>query len=150
MRFVTSNIHGIFDYLFAALLIAMPWLLGVAQIGGPETLVPITVGVGVILYSLITDYEWGIFPWIPLRVHLIFDILAGGTLIVSVIFFGFYQYVLWFPYVAIGLLGIAAALLTQRTPGSSRPRFTVPESMHRSAEYYWRRDRQIPGERPGR
>ena len=77
MRFISTNIHGLFDYLLGAYLIALPWLFGYAFIGGPATWIPVILGVWIIAYSLLTDYEWGISKTIPMRGHLILDLIVG-------------------------------------------------------------------------
>lgn len=123
MRFISTNIHGFFDYLVGVLLIAMPWLMGVAAIGGPETWLPVFIGASIIVYSLATDYELGVFKKLHMRAHLILDGLAGGTLLLSIVFFGFFDVTLWWPYVILSLLLLVAAFFTRKEPRSDRPRF---------------------------
>lgn len=126
MRFISTNLHGIFDYVVGAYLIAMPWLFGFAFIGGPATWVPVTIGVGVIAYSLLTDYEWGVWKRIPMRAHLILDVLAGLTLLFSVPWFGFFDQTWWLPQLTTALVLIFFGAMTRRTPQSVRPRFRAP------------------------
>ena len=44
------------DYLMGVIRIASPWIFNFNR-GGAETIVPVVLGIAVILYSLITDYE---------------------------------------------------------------------------------------------
>ena len=74
MRFIPTKVHGILDYVVGVALIAAPWLFGFANVGGPAVIIPIVLGVGLIVYSLFTKYEWGPFGFIPMPVHLVFDL----------------------------------------------------------------------------
>lgn len=106
------------DYLMGLLMILLPWLLDFAA-GGAETWIFVILGAGMILYSLLTDYELGVAPVIPMRVHLILDMAAGALLALSPWLFGFADYVYW-PHVIVGVLEILAGLMTHRVPSRSR------------------------------
>lgn len=114
MRFIPTRIHGYIDYLMGVLLIAAPWLLGFAA-GGAETWVPVVLGAGVILYSLLTDYELGAVHTLSMPTHLWLDGLGGLLLLASPWLFGFADLV-WVPHVVLGLLEIGAALTTETVP----------------------------------
>ena len=64
MRFIPTRIHGVLDYLTAALLVAALRLLGFAR-GGAETWVPMVLGACAALDSLGTAYELGVVPGQP-------------------------------------------------------------------------------------
>lgn len=115
MRFLPTRIHGYLDYLIGALLIVAPWLFGFAA-GGAETWVPVILGVAVIVYSLLTDYELGVWRVIPMSTHLWLDALGGVFLAVSPWLFGFDDYV-WAPHLIVGLLEIAVSIFTHTVPG---------------------------------
>ena len=114
MRFISTRVHGMLDYLMGALLIASPWLFGFAQ-GGAESWVPVVLGAGALLYSLMTAYEFGAVRVIPMATHLSLDAGAGLLLVVSPWLFGFSDLV-WGPHVVLGLLELGAALTTRTTP----------------------------------
>lgn len=120
MRIIPTQIHGVIDYLVGVVLIAAPWVFGFAA-GGAETWVPVILGAGTIVYSLMTNYELGVIGILPMSTHLAFDAVAGIFLAVSPWLFGFADYV-WVPHVVVGVLEIGAAAMTQlvptRTPGS--------------------------------
>jgi hypothetical protein len=122
MRFIPTRVHGILDYLMGTLLIAAPWLFDFA-LGGAETWVPVILGVGVILYSLITDYELGVTRTLPMGTHLVFDLLGGVFLAVSPWLFGFSNTV-WQPHLIFGLLEIGASLTTKTIPARKNARTT--------------------------
>lgn len=118
MRFIGTKTHGYLDYIMGALLIAAPWIFDFNR-GGAETWVPVVLGAGVILYSLLTDYELGVSPQISMRTHLMLDLVGGIVLAVSPWLFGFADYV-WGPHLILGILEMGAALMTHRTPGTDR------------------------------
>jgi hypothetical protein len=117
---VPTRIHGILDYLLAALLIASPWLLGFAA-GGAETWVPVAAGAAVVAYSLFTDYEPGAVRRIQMPVHLFLDVLLGVLLAVSPWLLGFDSLV-WIPHVALGVVAVVTAAVTDTIPGYERRR----------------------------
>lgn len=114
MRFIPTRVHGMADYVIGILLIAAPWLFGFAD-GGAEQWVPVILGAGVILYSLMTDYELGVMKAIPMSMHLMLDIGGGIFLAVSPWLFGFADEI-WWPHVIVGLLEIGAGLMTKTRP----------------------------------
>ncbi len=114
MRFIPTSVHGVLDYLTGALLIVMPWLFGFA-LGGAETWVPVVLGAGVILYSLLTNYELGAVRALSMSAHLGLDAAGGLLLAVSPWLFGFSDVVFW-PHLIVGLFEIGAALTTRTTP----------------------------------
>lgn len=128
MRFIPTKVHGYLDYLMGALLIAAPWLFDFAA-GGAETWVPVILGAGAILYSLMTDYELGVTKGISMRTHLMLDLMSGILLAASPWLFGFADYV-WEPHLILGLLEIGAALMTKREPTHG------PRTDHKTATHH--------------
>lgn len=118
MRFIPTQVHGILDYLIGVLLIAAPWVLGFTD-AGIGTWLPVVLGAGVILYSLMTDYELGAVRAISMPVHLMLDAGGGLLLAVSPWLFGFSDLV-WVPHLVVGLLEIGAALTTHTVPAHGR------------------------------
>lgn len=82
MKIFSTRTHGFLDYLVGVLLIIAPWALGFAR-GGAETWVPLWLGIATIVYSLFTNYEWGVARVISMRAHLTLDVLAGIFLAIS-------------------------------------------------------------------
>ncbi len=114
MRFIPTRVHGYLDYLVGLLLIAAPWLFDFAN-GGAETWIPVILGAGAIVYSLITDYELGVSKSISMRTHLTLDLLSGVLLAASPWLFGFADEV-WGPHLFLGLFEIGASLMTKTHP----------------------------------
>lgn len=111
MRFIDTKTHGYLDYLVGILLIASPWLFGFHR-GSAETWIPVILGISAIVYSLLTDYEMGVYGMISMRAHLILDAASGILLATSPWLFGFSDYV-WQPHLVLGILEIGAASFTQ-------------------------------------
>ena len=110
MRFLSTRVHGVLDYLMGVLLIGVPWLLGFAN-NGPETWIPVTLGISVIVYSLMTNYEWGAIRVIPMSVHLWLDALSGIFLAASPWLFNFDERI-YMPHLVAGLFEFVAAMIT--------------------------------------
>jgi hypothetical protein len=126
MKPLSSRTHGILDYIVGLLLIAAPFVLGFAN-GGPAMWVPILLGMATLVYSALTDYEYGMARVVPLPVHLGIDALSGAFLAVSPWLFGFSELV-WVPHVLVGAGEIAIAALTRTVPDTStvRPQVQRP------------------------
>ena len=106
--------HGILDYTVGAFIAASPWILRFAK-GGAETMVPLAAGKGAVVYSLLTDYEWGVKKVIPMRTHLMLDLASGVFLAASPWLFGFSKKV-YLPHLIMGLFEIGASLITEQEP----------------------------------
>lgn len=113
MRFLSRRAHGSLDYIVGVLLVLAPRLLGLDE-GGAEQRVPEMLGIAVILYSLLTNYELGVLKFIPFRTHLTLDVLGGIFLALSPWLFQFVERV-WVPHLIVGLAEIAVPLMTRTT-----------------------------------
>ncbi|MFN6944194.1 MAG: SPW repeat protein [Cytophagaceae bacterium] len=116
MRFISTKAHGYFDYIIGAILIIAPWLLGFAA-GGAETIIPVVMGVGIILYSMFSDHEVSAARKLSMTSHLSIDLIAGLFLAFSPWLFGFNQLV-WAPHLIVGALIFMGGLFTSRVPES--------------------------------
>ncbi|QDT14417.1 SPW repeat domain-containing protein [Alienimonas californiensis] len=127
MRFIPTRLHAIADYGTAVLLFALPWLLGLAATErgegyGALVAVCVAAGAGLALLSLVTNYEGGLLPAVPMPAHLTADAIMGAVLIAAPWVFGFAETFgdwTWAAFVAIGLMEIGAALFTHtRSPAA--------------------------------
>jgi len=114
MRFLSTRVHGVIDYLTGALLIVAPWLFGFAD-GTAAQWVPALLGAGIIVMSLVTDYELSLARLIPMGAHLAVDGLGGALLAVSPWLFGFADRTYW-PHLIIGVAEIGLSLVTRTRP----------------------------------
>ena len=83
------------------------------------TVVPVVLGIGLIAYSLFTNYELGVWKVAPMAVHNIIDIVAGGFLALSPWIFGFSDNTanVYLPHVIVGLAAVFLGLTTKQTGG---------------------------------
>jgi hypothetical protein len=120
IRFLPTSVHGVLDYLVGIALIAAPYLFGFASVGGFAVYIPMILGIGLILYSLVTNYELGIpgIKFIPMPYHLGFDFVAAALLAASPFLFGFANKPLnvWLPHVVVGIAVILVVLVSQTHP----------------------------------
>lgn len=114
-RPITTRTHGVLDYALGVLLVLAPWLFGFAA-GGTETWLPVILGLAIVVYSLVTNYERGVAHVLSMRAHLALDVAGGVLLLFSPWLFGFAELV-WIPHVVFGLIEVGTAALTQRHPG---------------------------------
>ena len=117
MRFISTQIHGVLDYLSAVLLIAAPWLFGFEDVTTAKW-VAVIAGVLILLMSIFTKYELGMIRSIPMATHLSIDVVTGVVLAASPWIFGFAESVFW-PHLLIGLLEIGAGIFTHKMPYST-------------------------------
>ena len=126
IRFVPTTVHGVLDYVGAVGLIACPFIFGFFRMGGIAVALPIVLGAGLILYSLLTNYELGIpaLRFIPMSVHLTVDFVAAAFLAVAPFLFGYSSHGLnvWLPQVVAGLGVIVLVLVSQTQPQSGYER----------------------------
>lgn len=120
IRFVPTAVHGVLDYVGGFGLIASPFIFGFSGIGGTPVILPIVLGVGLVAYSLATDYERGIpaLRFVPMRLHLAFDFVASAFLAVAPFLFGYSGdgVNVWLPQVASGVGVILLVLVTKTEP----------------------------------
>jgi hypothetical protein len=81
--------------------------------------VPVVLGIGLIAYSLFTDYELGVWRVFPMSVHNLYDIGAGALLAASPWIFGFADESanVWAPHLIVGLAAIFLGLTTKQRGG---------------------------------
>jgi hypothetical protein len=117
IRFVPTGIHAYFDYIGGIALLAAPFLFGFFHVGGAAVIIPIVLGAGLIIYSLLTNYELGIpgLKFIPMTAHLVFDFVASAFLAVSPFLFGFYHNSpnVYLPHIIAGVVVILLVLVSQ-------------------------------------
>lgn len=131
MRFIKTKVHGYLDYLVGLLLIAAPWIFNFYR-GGAETWTPVILGASAIIYSLLTDYELGALPILPMRTHLLIDLMSGILLAASPWLFGFADYV-WEPHLILGILEIGVSVMTKREPSTVRNKRNRNSQQHTTA-----------------
>jgi hypothetical protein len=124
MHVIPTRMHAAMDYLVGVLLIAAPWIFRYADESSAATWISVVAGLAMIGMSLMTDYEGGVVHMIAMRMHLVTDAALGVFLAVSPWLFGFADEGAnaWVPFVAIGVLELGTAAMTDPEPRHERSR----------------------------
>ena len=84
---VPAFVHGVIEYLAAALFIAAPFLFTFEE--DTATAVSIVIGVLLLVITASTDMTTGLIKSIPVAAHVVIDYLLAAALIASPFVFGF-------------------------------------------------------------
>ena len=118
MRFIPTKLHAPLDYIVGVALIAAPWIFQFSEQTAAAT-IAVVLGIGLIAYSLLTDYELGVWRVFPMSMHNLLDIAAGAVLAASPWIFGYADESanVWVPHVVVGLAAIGLGLTTMQRGG---------------------------------
>ncbi|MDP8943584.1 MAG: SPW repeat protein, partial [Actinomycetota bacterium] len=115
-------VHGLVEYLAAALLIAAPFLLGFSDVGS-ATAASIVAGVVVLFIAATTQGATSLIDQIPLAAHVALDYLLAALLIAAPFLFGFSEEdrPLAF-FLALGVVHLLLTIGTRFEADGERPR----------------------------
>ena len=80
--FISVRLHGILDYLEAAALLILPWLLPYGDHQADRG-ITVTFGAVILAYSAVTNYELGLLRVLPFSVHRFLDIGVSFLLLAA-------------------------------------------------------------------
>jgi hypothetical protein len=112
-RFINTKLHGILDYSLAFTLY-LPWIVDYERSASDSWLFS-SMGTILLLYSLFTDYEFSLIKLLPIKVHLVLDVLIGVILMFSPMIFNLRNYFYFWPSI------IGASFILLVTFSSARP-----------------------------
>lgn len=114
MKFLSSSTHTIIGLIVGLALLVAPNLFGFNDIDS-AAMVARAVGIFILLNELITDGDISIARLVPMRVHVVLDMLTGAFLALSPLLFGFIdeETNAWLPHIIVGLLIIGYAAVTR-------------------------------------
>lgn len=118
MKLLNTKAHAIFDYLFVLILFLSPRLFNLMDfaISHPAVwIIPSLVALMKASLAVITDYEGGLYRWIPMYKHRYADMLLGMMLLVSPWAFDFAP-MAFLPHVVLGGAIVLVALFTRTEP----------------------------------
>lgn len=110
----TTKAYAVKDYAMATLWCTLPFLTGFDP-KGAKAWVPMALGGGAIVYSLITQYELSAFKLLSFPLHLLLDAAGGLLLALSPWIFGFADTV-HLPHLILGAMEIGIVLYTLFKP----------------------------------
>ena len=116
IKFIPTRIHGIIDYLFALILIALPALFAPSVLS-IYSMVCVSCAIFLTAYSVNTDYEWALNKVIPMPIHLYLDTALGIFLVVSPWLFNFPNSA---PFIVLGLYTLLIAAVSSSQPSGAR------------------------------
>jgi len=88
MKVISPSVHGIIDYLMSAVFLALPTQFA---FDGTYAYVCYALAAGYLLVALFTNMPFGLFRWIPFRVHGGFELVSALMFIASPWIFQFSQ-----------------------------------------------------------
>ena len=109
MKFIPSTLHGYIDYATALVLIIAPFVILPAT--GIAKYLSVAAGIGLILYSLITDYSASARKLISFKIHLTLDFIAGLVFVAAPFVLRFSGITKHY-YLVMGLAVLAVVIFT--------------------------------------
>jgi hypothetical protein len=85
---IPLNLHAALEPLIAVIIIAAPWIFGFSETD-TATVICVIVGAVMLLVGSMTDWRMSLVRLVPLRMHLMGDLLLGAVLVLSPLVFGF-------------------------------------------------------------
>jgi len=122
MKLISTKVHTIIGLIVGVVLLFAPKIFGFDDNTAAMT-VPIVVGIFIILNELITTSPYSPLKLVPMRVHIILDVVTGLFLAVSPWLFGFMdsdQPSQWLPHVIVGIMVAGYALVTSTADDNTR------------------------------
>jgi hypothetical protein len=113
MKPISTRTHGMLDFATAGALCIVPRLL---RLDARVTMLLTAAGAGAVAYSLVTKYEYGLMPLLPMKGHLVLDAGSGLSLCAAPIVMGTQDPMARNLLLGMGVWEIAAALMTQTRP----------------------------------
>ena len=123
MKLLTTQTHGVVDYVTGGALFLLPRLFGWPK---PVNRLLTMAGLGAIAYSLFTRYEVGVFKVLPMKTHLTLDALSGLTLATAPLWLNARNETVNNTLLGVGLFEIMAALTTETAPRQFIPHNGYP------------------------
>jgi len=111
---IPTRVHAVLDYMTVGTLVALPRIAGWDD---KVTNLLMAAGGGVLVYSLLTNYELGAVKVLPMMGHLILDGMSGALLGgAPFLFLEEEDSAVKNALIGLGLMEIGVALLTQPQP----------------------------------
>jgi SPW repeat len=121
---IPLNLHAALEPLIALVIVAAPWIFRFSETT-TATVICVVVGLTLLLVGSMTDWRLSRVRLIPLRLHLMGDLVLGAVLVLSPLIFGFSDEggPTRFMVVA-GVLELMTALMTRWDRTEAEPTYT--------------------------
>jgi hypothetical protein len=132
---IPTKVHGTIDYIAAASLVLLPWLLGFTIYNGALWSMMVA-GILIFLFSIVTRYETGAAGLISMRTHLFFDMALGAFIAAApwLLNFASYTYLL---HLVAGITILVIALITDPVPQEVHGPVLKPPVPRKNPERKW-------------
>jgi hypothetical protein len=114
MKFISSKAHTVIGLIVGIVLVLAPSLFNFNDTA-PASMVAIWVGIFILLNELITTSPFSPLKLIPMKAHIVVDVLTGLFLALSPWLFNFADMnepSQWVPHLVVGILTAGYALMT--------------------------------------
>ncbi|HKH65089.1 MAG TPA: SPW repeat protein [Solirubrobacterales bacterium] len=127
---IPLNLHAAIEPLVAVIVIAAPWIFGFSETDS-ATAICVIVGLVMLVSGAMTDWRMSLARVIPLRMHLMTDLLLGAVLVLSPLVFGFADEGGPTRFMVIaGVLEAMTALMTRWDRTEAEPTYTRERRTH--------------------
>lgn len=115
MKFISPKTHSIIGLIVGIALVLAPNIFGFSDVGGAAVILPRIIGVVVILSELTVRGSFSGMGLVPMKDHIIMDVLMGALLAASPWLFSFSDEGAnaSMPHLVVGIMMIGYALMTQ-------------------------------------
>lgn len=124
VRFLTPTLHGVVDYLAAAGLIIMPFVLGLGASSPLAKWLAVGTGFAVVVASMLTDYKLGALRVLPFRGHLAVDTAVAVLFLAAPSLFGFTGLDAWYYWINAAAVFVVVGL-SRPEPSAGRQAATA-------------------------
>lgn len=115
MKFISPRAHSIIGFIVGVALLFAPNIFMFSDVGGAAVAVPRIIGIIVILAELTVRGSFSRMGFVPMKAHIVLDVLMGAFLALSPWLFSFAdtETNALVPHLVVGLLMIGYALMTR-------------------------------------
>ena len=141
---ISTGAHGVIDYVTAGTLLTLPGILGLSP---RLTRAMQMVGLGKLIYSMLTQHEMGIVKLIPMKAHLTLDAVGGATLAALPYLLDERDETAMAACVTLGLMDMSASVITETQPSDDSMIPDVGQKVRRAIKGSSNRRRASAGAR---
>jgi hypothetical protein len=128
MKFISPRAHTIIGFIVGIALVFAPNIFGFNDIGGASIIIPRVIGIIVILSELTVRGSFSGLGVVPMRAHIVMDVLMGAFLAISPWLFSFTDKGTnaWLPHLVVGIAMMGYALETRTNEEEARTHHAHP------------------------
>jgi len=126
--FISTTFFGGLSYIIAFTMIASPWLFHFVDVSSAALLIPMYVGWLQFIMAVFSDNKTSMIRQFPMQTHLAIDMLMGFIVVISPWLYTFSDRI-FLPQLIFGLLLMALALFTKKSPFTTKPHRPLPEGL---------------------